>query len=171
MLPRCARTAAAIAACGALALFLAGCASEESEPAAAVPQPRPGPAHGATRPPDRVLETSPGGVRAEIARWFSAAGYQPFQVAALLDHAKIESGFNPCARAPGLRYTFQWGGGRLRRLQEFAGSGGSCPALDKQLEFADSELRNEPAYSCFWEAKTEAAALAALRRGFGRGSC
>jgi hypothetical protein len=39
------------------------------------------------------------------------------------------------------------------------------------LAFADAELRNEPKYSCFWRTTTESAALAALRRGFGRGSC
>ena len=47
----------------------------------------------------------------------------------------------------------------------------SLSPLEKQLAFADSELRNEPAYSCFWDASTKAAAVAALRRGFGRGSC
>ena len=172
MHPKQIRTIAAIAAWAVVALSLLACTSEEEgAPPEVVLQPRPGPMHGATRPPDRVIDGSPNAVRAEIVRWFSQAGYQPFQVTALVEHAKIESGFNPCARAPGLRYTFQWGGGRLRKLLEFAGTAGTCPPLDKQLAFADRELRNEAAYSCFWEAKTEPAALKALRRGFGRGSC
>jgi len=99
------------------------------------------------------------------------AKYQPFQAEALMEHAEIESGFHPCiAGAADLRYTFQWSGTRLQRLHEFARTQG-CPELDTQLAFADKELRNEPRFSCFWGATTEPAALAALRRGFGRGSC
>ncbi|HTV89092.1 MAG TPA: hypothetical protein VME41_08760 [Stellaceae bacterium] len=115
--------------------------------------------------------TTPAEVRAEIIRWFSAAGYRPYQSEALAEHARIESGYRPCARgAADLRYIYQWGGTRLRRLRQFAGAPG-CPPLDRQLAFADSELRANPNYSCFWRATAEPAALAALRRGFGRGSC
>jgi len=39
------------------------------------------------------------------------------------------------------------------------------------LAYADKELRNDPKFSCFWGARTQAEAYAALRRGFGRGSC
>jgi hypothetical protein len=39
------------------------------------------------------------------------------------------------------------------------------------LAFTDNELRNEANYSCFWQATTRSGALAALRRGFGRGRC
>jgi len=113
---------------------------------------------------------APQGVHAEIVRWFTHAGYKRFQAEALADHARIESGFNPCVSGAGFRYLFQWSGERAQRLAAFAGSRG-CPALEKQLAFADNELRTEPAYSCFWRASSEASALAALRRGFGRGHC
>jgi hypothetical protein len=89
----------------------------------------------------------------------------------MMQHARIESGFRPCVVAGSLRYTYQWSGERLRRLAAFSGSEGHCPALDKQLSFADHELRTEPNFSCFWQATTGSDALAALRRGFGRGSC
>jgi hypothetical protein len=113
----------------------------------------------------------PAEAHAEIVRWFSKAGYRDFQVAALVEHARAESGFRPCAAGPaGLSYTFQWGGTRLRQLHAFAHTNG-CPQLDTQLAFADKELRNEGRFSCFWAATTEPAAYAALRRGFGGGSC
>jgi hypothetical protein len=122
-------------------------------------------------PPQSREPPSPEEARAEIARWLSTAGYRDFQVEALVEHARTESGFRPCARGAGdLSYTFQWGGTRLRQLHEFARTSG-CPRLDKQLAFADKELRNDPKFSCFWGATTEPAAYAALRRGFGRGSC
>jgi hypothetical protein len=125
-------------------------------------QPAPAPPHSAA---------SPNLVRAEMVRWFSRAGYRPAQVAALVDYAKRESGFRPCAVNPaGYHYAFQWSGPRLRRLEEFAGTR-ACPGLEKQLAFADYELRNEPNYSCFWEATSEPSAFAALRRGFGYGRC
>jgi hypothetical protein len=125
-------------------------------------------------PPPRplsLLPPSPQEARAEIVRWFSAAGYHDFQVAALVQHARAESGFRACAVGPAdLRYTFQWGGTRLRQLREFAHTDG-CPQLDTQLAFADKELRHDPKYACFWGATSESAAYAALRRGFGAGSC
>ena len=151
-------------------LLLSACSSEITPERAAAAYP-PQPVIFPPQPPVPPAGNSPSGVRTALVKWFSDAGYKDFQVEALAEHAKIESGFRPCVSAPGLRYTFQWGGRRLQRLQEFAGSGGSCPPLEKQLAFADSELRKEPAYSCFWDASTKAAAVAALRRGFGRGSC
>jgi hypothetical protein len=161
---------AAIAVCICTMLLLSACSSEITPERAAAAYP-PQPVIFPPQPPVPPAGNSPNGVRAEFVRWFSSAGYKDFQIEALAEHAKTESGFRPCASAPGFRYTFQWGGRRLQRLQEFAGSGSSCPPLEKQLAFADTELRNEPAYSCFWEASTKAAAVAALRRGFGRGSC
>lgn len=135
-------------------------------PVAAVPPPPPAPP-----PPPRPEPATPNQVYTELYRWFASAGYQPFQVMALAEHAQAESGFRPCAAGPaGLRYTFQWGGTRLHRLHEFAHTPG-CPPLAAQLAFADKELRNEPKYACFWRAATEGAAYAALRRGFGGGSC
>jgi hypothetical protein len=159
------RAGAAIAAWISVTLLMSACSGEVGTPPVMTAPPQPAPA------PQRSGSSTPQGVHAEIVRWFSAAGYRGFQAEALAEHAKIESGFRPCASgAAGLRYTFQWGGTRLQRLHEFAGAH-RCPTLDKQLAFADAELRNEPKYSCFWRTTTESAALAALRRGFGRGSC
>jgi hypothetical protein len=158
------RTCAAIAVWLSVTLLMSACSSEVAFPPVMTP-PQPQPA------PPRSEPSTPGRVRAEIVRWFSAAGYRPFRVEALAEHARIESGFRPCASgAAGLRYTFQWGGTRLQRLHEFARTR-HCPPLDTQLAFADRELRTDPKYSCFWRTTTKSAALAALRRGFGRGSC
>jgi hypothetical protein len=132
------------------------------------PEPPPPPPPG---PPGPLSPPTPEQARAEIAQWFTAHGYRPFQVDALLEHARAESGFRPCANGPaGLRYTYQWGGTRLRQLHAFAQTDG-CPQLHTQLAFADKELRNDPKFSCFWAATTERAAYVALRRGFGAGSC
>jgi len=134
------------------------------------PLPAPPPPEPPAPPRDRT-PPSPAEARAEIAQWLSEAGYKPFQVAALLDHAKAESGFNACIAGAGdLRYLFQWGSTRRQRLQEFARTSG-CPQIRTQLAYADKELRNDPKFSCFWGARTQAEAYAALRRGFGRGSC
>ena len=160
------RACAAIAVCISVPLLMSACSSEIAAPPILTAPPLPQPA-----PPPRSEPSTPGRVHAEVVRWFSVAGYQRFQVEALAEHARIESGFRPCAAgAAGLRYTFQWGGTRLQRLHEFAGAR-RCPPLDAQLAFAHRELRNDPKYSCFWQATTKPAALAALRRGFGRGSC
>lgn len=136
------------------------------------PAPPPAPAPLPAPPPAPPVQAeSPSEVQAEIVRWFSHAGYRPFEVEALVRHARIESGFHPCIAGPGgLRYLFQWGGLRLERLREFSGAPG-CPRLDVQLAFADNELRNTPEYWCFWRATNGPAALTALRRGFGMGRC
>ena len=147
------------------AALLAACSHEPLPP---FPEPPPS---LAVVPPQRPEPSAPGAVRAEIARWFTAAGYRNYQVSALVEHARIESGFHPCiAGAGGLRYTYQWGGTRLQRLHQFAGTQ-SCPPLGMQLKFTDNELRRDAKFSCFWGATSDAGALAALRRGFGRGSC
>src|ERR1700676_2263869 len=122
------RGSAAIAAWISITLLLSACASEVAAPpvkmASLPPQSAP--------TPPRLEPATPQGVHAEIVRWFSAAGYRVFQAEALADHAKIETGFRPCAAgAAGLRYTFQWGGTRLQRLHEFAGAR-RCPPLDTQ---------------------------------------
>jgi len=152
------------------ALFLSACATgDEIQLVAALsppPQSQPAPeAARSTEPP------GPDVIRAEMISWLSRAGYQPAQIGAIIDYAQMESGFRPCAINPaGYRYTFQWSGPRLRRLEEFAGTR-ACPHIRKQLAFADHELRNEPNYACFWRATTRPAALTALRRGFGYGKC
>jgi hypothetical protein len=167
--PACAAVVASIS----IAVLMSACSSEVSPQQVAVSSlPQPQPARSVQRSASRAVEDSPERVHAEIVSWFSRAGYRGFQVEALAEHARIESGFRPCASPrSGLRYTYQWGGLRLRRLAEFADIHGSCPPLDKQLAFADNELRSEPGYSCFWRTTTASAALAALRRGFGRGRC
>jgi hypothetical protein len=151
----------------ALALLMSACSDEVVAPPVTIaPQPQSRPP-----PPPVSVFSPPNEVRAEILRWFSAAGYRGFQVEALAEHAKVESGFRPCAAgAAGLRYTYQWGGRRLEQLYDFAGER-RCPSLDAQLAFTDSELRTEPNFYCFWQTTTKSAALAALRRGFGRGRC
>jgi len=134
------------------------------------PPPPPEPTQPAPPPPSTELP-SPDEARADMWHWLMTHGYKDFQAQALLEHAAVESGFNPCAAAPGgFRYTFQWGAERLSQLQRFAHTDG-CPQLHVQLAFADYELRNSPKFSCFWAAQTEDAAYNALRRGFGRGAC
>jgi hypothetical protein len=165
------RTCAAAAAWLSVMLSMSACSVFEF----AAPPPLETAFHPAPAPPPppplNLQPPSPEEARAEIAKWFSAAGYRDFQVAALVDHARTESGFRPCAVGPGdLRYTFQWGGTRLEQLQTFAHTDG-CPQLHTQLAFADKELRNESRFACFWNATSEPGAYTALRRGFGRGSC
>lgn len=174
------RSRAASAAWLAAALSLSACSDNFNIPAViaalvppAPPQPAPQPAPPPpppTLPPEAYSD--PEQVRVEIYRWFHAHGYKDFQVAALAEHARIESGYHPCITPhSSLRYTYQWGGLRLQRLLQFANSNGNCPPLEKQLAFADRELRTEASFSCFWRATTTPAAVAALRRGFGRGRC
>ena len=152
----------------ALAVLLSACALVLSEEPLRFPEPPPQ-AHAA--PPPHIEPATPGQVQTAIYRWFLHAGYPAFQAAALVDHARNESGLHPCIAGPGgLRYTYQWGGTRLQRLYAFAGGQG-CPPLDKQLAFADRELRYDAKFSCFLHTATREAALAALRRGFGLGSC
>jgi len=168
-----ARTCAAIAASIPVMLSISACSVYEdliSPPPLATaftPQPAPPP----PAPPQRSSPPDPEDARAEIVSWLSAKGYRDFQVDALLEHARVESGLRACAGGPGgFHYLFQWGGTRLEQLQRFAHTSG-CPQLHTQLLFADNELRNDPKFACFWDATTEAGAYAALRRGFGRGSC
>jgi hypothetical protein len=114
---------------------------------------------------------SPSEVRERIAQYFRGAHYKEFQVQAIIRHAEIESDFQPCViGTSGSSYLFQWLGERLTRLYQRAGHR-FCPTLETQLAFADGELKSEPMYACFWRAPNFATALAALRRGFGRGKC
>jgi hypothetical protein len=148
-------------------MILSACAAniEEEMP------PSPRPSSLSYIPPSAAEPSTPDQVQTAIYRWFLKAGYPAFQAAALVDHARIESGLNPCIGGRGgWRYTYQWGGTRLQRLYEFAGTR-SCPPLAKQLAFADDELRHNPNFSCFLTTSTREAAATALRRGFGRGRC
>jgi len=167
------RTGAAAAAWMTIAASLSGCSVFEDLLApppldtAFTPQPAPPP----PEPPQSLSPPAPAEARTEIATWLHNAGYEQFQVAALLEHADVESHFQACAAGPGgYHYLFQWGGRRLEQLQKFANHSG-CPQLHTQLAFADKELRNDPKFACFWDAKTADGAYAALRRGFGGGSC
>jgi len=160
------QASAANAAWITVILLLAACAPEVDQEPLRFPAPPP----QAQAPPPPVIEPStPGQVQTAIYRWFLKAGYPPFQAAALVDHARIESGLNPCI-AGAYHYTYQWSGRRLDRLYEFARTRG-CPPLAKQLAFADQELRNEPNFSCFLHTTGREEAVAALRRGFGHGRC
>jgi hypothetical protein len=152
-----------------MSLVLLSACAEVNEQSPAFPEP---PAQAEAPPPPPLEPATPRQVQAAIYRWFIDAGYPPaFQAAALVDYARVESGLNPCIGGlAGHRYTYQWGGLRLQRLHEFADTR-SCPPLDKQLAFADSELRGNPNFSCFLSTTTREAAVAALRRGFGLGRC
>jgi hypothetical protein len=149
-------------------IAVSACATLDEEDPPPFPPPPP---HSVAPPPPPLEPSNPRQVQTAIYRWFINAGYPAFQAAALVDHARVESGLNPCIGGPGgYRYTFQWGGMRLARLHEFAGAR-TCPPLAKQLAFADGELRQNPNFSCFLSTGTREAALAALRRGFGQGRC
>jgi hypothetical protein len=156
-----------IAACLTL-IGLSACAVDVEDGSSSFPRPS---SHGNIPSPQAAEPSTPTQVQTAIYRWFLGAGYPAFQAAALVDHARAESGFNPCiAGRGGTRYTYQWTGTRLHRLHAFAGAP-MCPPLDRQLAFADNELRNNPNFSCFLSTGTREAAAAALRRGFGRGRC
>ena len=169
------RNCAAIVAWLSLLLSLSACSAFEGlklpVPDSAVsgplpPQPRPFFAL-----PEASGPPGPETAHAEIVQWLHEHGYQDFQIQALVEHARTESGFRACAVGPGgYHYLFQWASTRLEQLQRFARTDG-CPQIHAQLAFADHELRDEPKFACFWNATSEPAAYAALRRGFGGGSC
>lgn len=149
-------------------LSLSACAGGTEETS---PSYYPRPSSAGYIAPTPAEPSTRGEVQTAIYNWFLRAGYPPHHAAALVDHARVESGFNPCIRGPGgVRYIYQWNGTRLQRLHEFAGTR-TCPPLTKQLEFAHNELRSNPNYSCFLSAGSRQEAAAALLRGFGRGRC
>jgi hypothetical protein len=166
------RTCAAAVAGLFVVFAMSACSMVEMGSQPAAPEFPPPPPHAQREePPQSAAPPAPEQARAEIYRWFMKAGYKDFQAEALMEHAQVESGYRACAAGPGgYRYLYQWSSTRLEHLRDFAHTSG-CPQLHTQLAFADRELRNDPKYSCFWEATTESGAYAALRRGFGRGSC
>jgi hypothetical protein len=166
------RSCVAAAAAILLMLSISACSIfEDLEPPPLQTALNPLPPPPAPPIPESTTPPPPAEARAETVQWLSTHGYQQFQIAALIEHAQVESGFQACAAGPGgFHYLFQWGGTRLQRLQKFAQHSG-CPRLKTQLAFADDELRNDPKFTCFWSAATESGAYAALRRGFGGGSC
>jgi Phage tail lysozyme len=167
------RDCAAIVAWLSIMFALSACslfeaAAPPTNPGAMPPQPEP---FFVLLPPKPAAPPAPEAAHAEIVDWLHKHGYQDFQIQAMVEHARTESGFRACAVGPGgYHYLFQWSSTRLEQLQKFAGYSG-CPQLDTQLAFADHELRGDPKFSCFWSATTEPAAYTALRRGFGQGSC
>jgi hypothetical protein len=166
------RACAAVAAWISMMFAVSGCSLFEfMAPPGLLESAPPLPPPPVPSAPQSLAPPSPGEAYAEIVRWFSSAGYKDFQVQALVEHARTESGFRPCAVGPGgYRYLYQWSSTRLEHLHEFARTSG-CPQLHTQLAYTDKELRKDPKFSCFWSATTERAAYAALRQGFGRGSC
>ncbi len=168
------RTWAAIAAWISVTHLLSACSLVERFqsvfPPSQLPPAPPGPPEQPP-PPQSLAPPSPDEAQAEMTQWLRDHGYKSFQISAILGDARDESGFNPCIQGPGgFSYTFQWAGRRLAQLHEFAHTNG-CPQLRVQMAFADWELRNQPQFACFWQATTAGEAYAALRRGFGRGSC
>lgn len=100
--------------------------------------------------------------------WLQQHSYDDSHRLAVLQHIHLESRFQPCVVSRSGSFLLQWAGSRLAWWRErYQG----CPPWQAQLERMDYELRNVTVYSCFWHAQTESAALAALRRGFGRGRC
>ena len=161
------RAGVTLAACLSL-IVLSACAVDVEDESLASPRAS---SHGNIPSPPGAEPATRSQVQTAIYRWFLDAGYPAYQAAALVDHARIESGFNPCiAGRGGTRYTYQWSGTRLQQLYAFAGVR-TCPPLNQQLAFADGELRSNPNFSCFLTTSTREAAGAALRRGFGRGRC
>jgi hypothetical protein len=149
------------------ALSLSACEAFQPPPfpvAAVAPQPPP-------PPPPRPEPRSRAAVQTEIIRWFHEKGYKPAQIYAIVDYVRMESNFNPCiSNGRSYRYLFQWNSERVERLQSFTGMR-TCPQVDKQLAYADYELRHNSNYACFFYATDRSSALAALRRGFGYGRC
>lgn len=109
-------------------------------------------------------------VRAFVLSFWIAHTPAPYFAEALTQHAWLESRFEPSIEGRSGSCLLQWTGTRLRDLRQFSGSR-RCPDLLTQLAWAGIELKTVPEYSCFWRARSYGAALAALRRGFGRGRC
>ena len=112
---------------------------------------------------------APETIRALILSFYLHAGYQDFQAEAMVRQAFIESRFQHCVIAgSGSEGLYQWAGSRRRQLHEFGGTG--CVPLEKQLAFANYELRGQARYRSFWRASRDTA-FAVLRACFGRGRC
>lgn len=110
-------------------------------------------------------------VRAFILSWFLSHGYATHQAGALVEQARIESGFDHLVvnRRSGSSCLYQWVGPRRRELFRQSASN-TCPSLEAQLRYADWELRTQSQYDGFWHA-TPAAAFRVLRACFGGGHC
>lgn len=90
--------------------------------------------------------TNRSGVEAQIWNFFAGKGLAPHQVAAIVGHAKAESGLNPLAQGDrdknGVAQAFglfQWND-RKDKLFDFIGGKQNLGNIQKQLEFAWHEL-------------------------------
>ena len=82
-----------------LLLTLSACAGNVEEEAPRFPRA----SSLGTMHPRTVEPSTPGQVQTAIYSWFLRAGYPAYQAAALVDHARIESGLNPCISGRGGR--------------------------------------------------------------------
>ena len=101
--------------------------------------------------------------------WFSDHWFDPPHTRAVLTYIERESGFDPNVIVTTGACLGQWAGSRRKTV--LAAGHGKCPPIAWQLEQIHSELWRVDAFRCFWKASTYEGALAALRRGFGRGRC
>lgn len=108
-------------------------------------------------------------VSAFVVAWFMAAGY-PAHIARAIDHVAYgESRGDYCVVSDsGFRGLLQWDSQRWSSLRRFAGvHSDRCPPLEKQLAFADIELRQN--FRCFFRARTEGEAYRMFRATFAAG--
>jgi hypothetical protein len=98
-----------------------------------------------------------------ISAWLTAHSYDPDHRDAVLRYIQAESGFEEQVVSRSGACLCQWAGSRRRSIL----SQGRCPSWERQLEFADAELRSG-LYERFWKTKG-AEVFRALRDTFGRG--
>ena len=104
-----------------------------------------------------------------VSAWLTENHYDAPHRDAVLTYIRHESDFQPNLIERTGVCLAQWAGSRRRDV--LAQGRGRCPPWQDQLERMDFELRNEPMYRCFWAAHTYAAAVSAIKRGFGQGKC
>lgn len=129
-------------------------------------------------------------IAALIIGWLTVHGYGAPQREALLEHARVESGWLPSiVSRHGDVGLYQWRGPRKRallayerrRVPEIMTATNASPLLwsdrhdrarlTAQLEFMDHEWRQMPAASAFFAAKTRAEAYRLFCRHFERRAC
>lgn len=103
-----------------------------------------------------------------IGLWLTQHQYEPFQRDAILKSIWVESRFESCIISKSGSYLAQWAGPRLAWIRHHHPG---CPPWQWQMERLDYELRNEPAYGCFWRARSYLGAYQMFRRGFEHGKC
>jgi hypothetical protein len=90
-----------------------------------------------------------------VREWLDQKPEYPIhQKVAILHRMRQESSFNPCAVNGPMRFLLQWRNDRLRRLYQATRSGpGTCPSWLAQMQFMDSEIRNNSRYAQFFYAE------------------